>query len=134
YGLEHGLLAPLLAGATVRLADGFDLPVVRRELAEAGVTLFPAVPSIFEMLANLPEQRTFPTLRRAYAAGSPLPMSVYSKMLEHYGVRVSQLYGATEFGSITFADPASPSFDPASVGMPMSNVELRLGEDQQLLV
>ena len=45
YGLEHGLLAPIFAGATVHLAQGFDLASVRRELVESAITAFPAVPS-----------------------------------------------------------------------------------------
>jgi acyl-CoA synthetase (AMP-forming)/AMP-acid ligase II len=136
YGLEHGLLAPLWAGATVHLADGFDLGVVRRELAQSKITLFPAVPSIYEMLGNLPEPdgEKFPHLRVAYSAGGGLPESVYAKVLRHDGFRVAQLYGATEIGSVTFAHPASPNFDPASVGAAMNGVELRTDADGQLLV
>ena len=52
YGLEHGLLAPMFAGATVHLADGFDLATVRKSLGDDSITHFPAVPSVYEMLAN----------------------------------------------------------------------------------
>lgn len=138
YGLEHGLLAPLWAGATVHLVDGFDLAVVRRELRDVGITVFPGVPSIFEMLANLPGDAaaagTFRSLRLAYSAGGPLPEAVYNRVLDHEGMRVGQLYGATEIGSVTFSHPASPHFQPASVGRAMEGVELRADADGQLLV
>ena len=77
YGVEHGLLAPLLAGSCVRLIDGFQLDPVRGALAEGGVTVLPAVPSVFEMLCRAGGgPATFPRLRAAYSAGAPLPPAV----------------------------------------------------------
>jgi acyl-CoA synthetase (AMP-forming)/AMP-acid ligase II len=134
YGLEHGLLAPMFAGATVHLADGFDLDLVRRELRESRVTHFPAVPSVYEMLANVPgDDGGFAYLRVAYSAGGPLPITLYDKLAAR-GLRVSQLYGATEIGSVTFRRAAEPHFEPASVGRAMHGVELRVDGDGQLLV
>jgi acyl-CoA synthetase (AMP-forming)/AMP-acid ligase II len=134
YGIEHGLLAPIWAGATVHLADGFDIELVRHELANSNITVFPAVPSIYEMLGNLPADVKFSALRLAYSAGGPLPSSVFESNQRHYNMRVGQLYGATEIGSVTFAHPRSPTFDPTSVGQPMRGVELKLDRDNQLLV
>src|SRR5439155_11412386 len=70
----------------------------------------------------------------AYSAGGPLPASIFEKVRERFGVRIGQLYGATEIGSVTFANPADEYFDPASVGRPMSGVEPRVDGDGQLLV
>jgi len=131
YGLEHGLLAPIYAGATVHLAQGFDIGVVRRELRESAITLFPSVPSIYEMLGTLADDRTrFPKLRVAYSAGALLPACVSAAMHERLGIRIAPLYGATEIGSVTFAHPEQPHFDPASVGRAMMGVETRIDEDQ----
>jgi acyl-CoA synthetase (AMP-forming)/AMP-acid ligase II len=135
YGLEHGLLAPLFAGATVHLAQGFDLSIIRRELTESSITVFPAVPSIYEMLGNLPEGLSrLPSLRLAYSAGGPLPACVFAKVKEMLGICIGQLYGATEVGSVTFAHPDDPHFDPASVGRPMRGVEPRSDDTGQLLI
>ena len=135
YGLEHGLLAPIFAGATVHLAQRFELATVRRELSESRVTIFPAVPSIYEMLGNLPDGGDcFPALRLAYSAGGPLPASVFEKMQREYGVRVAQLYGATEIGSVTLSHPASDHFEPDSVGRAFEGVDLTIDPDGQLLV
>jgi acyl-CoA synthetase (AMP-forming)/AMP-acid ligase II len=134
YGLEHGLLAPIFAGATVHLADGFDLDTVRRELAESGTTHFPAVPSVYEMLANVAgDDRGFGDLRVAYSAGGPLPITLYEKLAAR-GLRVSQLYGATEIGSVTFLRADDSHFVPQSVGRAMHGVELRSDNDGQLFV
>jgi acyl-CoA synthetase (AMP-forming)/AMP-acid ligase II len=128
YGIEHGLLAPTWAGTTVHLTRGFDLRVALRELAGSGVTIFPGVPFMFEMLAEHGGRSgaTFPNLRRAYSAGGPLPRAVADAFRERFGVTVSQLYGATEIGSVTYADPDLPGFDPASVGRAMTGVSIRV--------
>ncbi len=135
YGLEHGLLAPLWAGATVHLANGFDLDQVRTELSGAHITVFPSVPSVYEMLANLHDpNRRFSSLRLAYSAGGALPDSIFERLRDRCGITVGQLYGATEIGSITFAHPDDPHFNAASVGLPMRGVELRLDHENQLFV
>jgi len=126
YGLEHGLLAPVWAGSTVVLGRGLDLSVIAPELA-CGATIFPTVPSIIEMLADLANQPPrMPRVRRIYSAGAPLPAGVYETFLGRYGLRVSQLYGATKVGSVTFNDPQQPDFDPASVGQAMHGVSIRI--------
>ncbi|HEV7299518.1 MAG TPA: class I adenylate-forming enzyme family protein [Tepidisphaeraceae bacterium] len=126
YGLEHGLLAPLWAGSTVHLCDGLDLPQVTRALA-GPITVWPAVPSMIEMLAAVgDESLTMPSLRVVYSAGGPLPRAVYDRFQSRFGVRVGQLYGMTEIGSVTFGSPSSETFEPASVGRPMRGVSVRV--------
>lgn len=124
YGLEHGILAPIWAGSCVHVLDGFDLPIALSELRQ-GITLLPGVPFMFEMLCRA-EGAVLPKLRRAYSAGGPLPRQTYDTFHSRFGMRLGQLYGATEVGSVTFNDPDSPAFDPASVGRPMRNVSIRI--------
>jgi long-chain acyl-CoA synthetase len=126
YGLEHGLLAPVWAGSAVHLSPGLDLSIVMPQLTTAGITLFPSVPSAYDMICQVAHPHPLPTLRQAYAAGAPLPKSVSDAFHERFGVQIGQLYGATEIGSVTFANPAAPHFDPQSVGAPYPEVELRI--------
>ena len=127
YGLEHGLLAPIFGGSTVHLLRGFELPAAMQQLTRGGITLLPAVPSIYEMIAQLGEADSrFPQLRNAYSAGAPLPVAVSQPLRDKYHLRVGQLYGTTEVGSITFNDPSRDGFDPASVGGPMRGVHVRI--------
>jgi acyl-CoA synthetase (AMP-forming)/AMP-acid ligase II len=126
YGVEHGLLAPVYAGSCVHLCEGFDLGPVLAQLGGGGVTVVPGVPFLDESLARLDGLGPLPTLRRAYSAGGPLPRQVYEAFRDRFGVHVSQLYGATEIGSVTYGDPLLEGFDPASVGRPMRGVSVRI--------
>jgi acyl-CoA synthetase (AMP-forming)/AMP-acid ligase II len=135
YGLEHGLLAAIDAGASVHLAHGFNVGVIGNELAHSGITILPAVPAVFEMLAHFDDlPTTFPYLRLAYSAGGPLPINVNAAFYKRFCLRIGQVYGASEIGSVTFAGPRDGRFDPSSVGRAMPHVELKLDADNQLLV
>lgn len=125
YGLEHGLLAPVAAGSRVHLCEKFDLPAVLAELRTRGITMLPGVPFMFDMLARATDA-AFPTLRRAYSAGGPLPRGTFDAFFAKSGLRIGQVYGATEIGSVTFNDPDSPDFAPASVGAAMEGVTIRI--------
>jgi acyl-coenzyme A synthetase/AMP-(fatty) acid ligase len=128
YGVEHGLLAPLWAGCTVHLVDGMDWPIVSRAVGE--VTIFPAVPSMIEMLASMNDETfAMPRLRLIYSAGGPLPRGLHDRFAERFVLRVGQVYGMTEIGSVTFNDPNREPFDPASVGRAMCDVSIRIIDD-----
>ena len=125
YGLEHGLLAPISAGGCVHICEKFEPASVLLELRERGITTLPGVPFMFDMLARA-QGAAFPTLRRAYSAGGPLPRATFDAFLARSGLRIGQVYGATEIGSVTFNDPDATSFDPSAVGVAMQGVDLRI--------
>ena len=41
-------------------------------------------------------------LRHAVSAGSPLPRRIFDQFHRIFGVKIGQLYGTTEFGSVTY--------------------------------
>jgi acyl-CoA synthetase (AMP-forming)/AMP-acid ligase II len=125
YGIEQGLFTAILAGCRVELHASFDASRVREALLQGRVTILPGVPVIVDALARLGPARA-PALRRVYSAGSPLPRRVADAFEQSYGVRVGQIYGATEFGAVTFNDPDQADFDPESAGRPLDGAELRI--------
>ena len=132
YGVEHGLLAPLWAGSTVHLSDGFNLDAAIGQLQHGGISIFPGVPFMFEMLCGIRANvGQLPRLRRAYSAGGPLPDVIADSFQRKFGVRVTQLYGATEIGSVTFNAPDEEPFEAASVGRPMTDVKIAILDPSQ---
>jgi long-chain acyl-CoA synthetase len=130
YGVEHGLLAPVWVGSTVHLCGGLDLGVVMPQLANGGITLFPSVPSAYDMICQVAAPQPLSALRKAYAAGAPLPSAVYESFRQKFGVCIGQLYGATEIGSVAFANPDAPHFNPRAVGRPFAGVSVRIVDPQ----
>lgn len=99
YGIEHGVLAPMRAGAEVAFKSGFDLMAGAEALLDR-TTVFPAVPVTLEAATRIarPDSR----LRLVYTAGAPLPDSIRSAFESAWDLPVADLYGMTEVGTITW--------------------------------
>ena len=99
YGIEHGVLAPMRAGAEVAFKSGFDLMAGAEALLDR-TTVFPAVPVTLEAATRIarPDSR----LRLVYTAGAPLPDAIRSAFESAWELPVADLYGMTEVGTITW--------------------------------
>lgn len=81
YGLNPGMLAPLLAGARVVYPTSLQPPVLARTFREQRVTMLLAVPQVVKLLTNAIERRVDATGKRAtferlhrIAPHLPMPM------------------------------------------------------------
>lgn len=134
YGIEHGVLAPMRAGATVVFKSGFDLMGGADALLD-GTTVFPAVPVTLEAATRIGRLGT--TLRLAYTAGSPLPENVRREFEEAWGVPVGDLYGMTEIGTISWGfESANPPVGGVSIAVrdESSGVVSRCGSGEVLVL
>ena len=130
YGLNGALLAPLLAGATIRLVERFTPHAVSDVLVHGGVTVFPGVATMFRRLLDVGSFRGGPTLRIALSGAAPCPWELAREWRARTGVRVLRGYGMTElFRPISYlaADTADL---PDAIGRAVPGVELRVVDDQ----
>jgi long-chain acyl-CoA synthetase len=79
YGLNPGLLAPMLAGASVVYPTSLQAPVLARTFRERKVTMLLAVPQVVKQLNNAVERRVDAegkrnTFERLHAIARHLPM------------------------------------------------------------
>jgi len=70
-------------------------------------------------------------MRIAASGGAPLPPAV-AKVFIGLGLNLVQGYGLTETSPIITGNPPDNN-DPASVGIPMTNIEVRIGDNDELL-
>ncbi len=70
-------------------------------------------------------------MRLAASGGAPLPTPI-ARVFIGLGLNLVQGYGLTETSPIISANPEDDN-DPASVGVPLSNLEVKVGEDDELL-
>ena len=129
YGLNGALLAPLLAGATVRLVERFTPEGVGELLARGGATVFPGVATMFRRLLDLQGFRGGPALRLALSGAAPCPWELAREFRARTGVRILRGYGMTElFRPISFlAGDADDRAD--AIGRAVPGVELRVVDD-----
>jgi len=133
YGVESALMGPLFAGAALVLCCGLDTAFIGEIWRREDITVFPATPSMLDVLARTagPANRPPPhAVHHAhpacvYSAGARLPGSVAAMFEQRYHAPVGQLYGASEAGSLTFIHGECRP-EPTCVGTPLSHVDLRI--------
>jgi long-chain acyl-CoA synthetase len=129
YGLNGALLAPLLAGATVRLIERFTVDGVAAMLARGEATVFPGVATMFRRLLDLDGFRGAPTLRLALSGAAPCPWDIAEAWRDRTGVRILRGYGMTElFRPISYL--ASDTEDRQdAIGRAVPGVDVRITDD-----
>ena len=133
-GLNGGLLAPLLLGATVVLVERFTPEAVFDAIQRHRVTVFPGVATIFRRLLNSPEfsGADFSSLRHAISGAAPCPWELAVEWRERTGTRVVRGYGMTElFRPISYF-VGDPTDIPDAVGKPVPGVEISIVENGEV--
>jgi long-chain acyl-CoA synthetase len=145
HGLGNCLLAATCNGATLVILDQvfqngrplevpfvFRRPKVLELIEREKVTILPAVPYIFNTLAETPAENEadLSTLRLCFSAGNFLPKDVFHKFLDRFKLPIRQAYGCTESGSIAINLDKEPENTYDSVGFPMKNVEVKIIDDE----
>ena len=121
-------------GANIFVATKFDPERMLANVERYRITHLLAVPTMFVRLLKLPEE-----VRRKYDLSSlkfvmhgaaPCPVHVKRAMIDWWGPVVSEHYGGTETGAVTYLDSEQWLAHPGSVGKPLETVRLMvLGED-----
>lgn len=136
HGFANCLFAALFSGGTLVLMQGeFNPREATRLLAEYKITIYPAVPFMFKMMADAfyPAPPDMSSVRLFFSAGAPLPLEVTQKFQSRFGVTLRQLYGSTETGALSINLDNTPGTEE-SVGKPLRGISITiLDEDRQLV-
>jgi malonyl-CoA/methylmalonyl-CoA synthetase len=135
HGLVNALLCPLWSGAVSELAPGFDAAAVWARLASGEITVFMAVPTMYQRLIAAWEAAG-PADRRGWADGAralrltvsgsaALPVPVFERWRQISGQALLERYGMTEIG-MALSNPLSGDRRPGTVGVPLPGVEVRV--------
>ena len=131
FGLNGALLAPLLAGAAVVPLERFVPEDVLAAIGRHGVTVVPAVATMFRRLLGSPALDGAPlgSVRMALSGAAPCPWPLACEWRQRTGVRIFRGYGSTElFRPISYL--AADAVDlPEAIGRPVPGVEVRIVDD-----
>jgi long-chain acyl-CoA synthetase len=131
FGLNGALLAPLLVGATVVLADRFAPDRVVEAIRRHRVTVFPGVATMFRRLLDTTELAAadLSSVRIAVSGAAPCPWELAERWRGRTGIRIVRGYGMTELFRPISYQAASPTESPDSIGWPVPGVEIRIVDD-----
>jgi acyl-CoA synthetase (AMP-forming)/AMP-acid ligase II len=133
-GLKSGVLACILAGATVVPEPVFDVPTVMRRVAEERITVLPGPPTVFQTILNDPDLARYDltSLRLSVTGATVVPVDIVHRMRRELGFQtVVTGYGLTETtGTVSmcrYDDP--PEVIARTVGRPLPGVDIRIVND-----
>jgi len=128
FGLNAVIGVQLFVGGATVIAERFDPTSTFEVVRSEKVTILPGVPELFSALVGWEEASgdELSTVHLAVSGAAPLTAQVARRFQERFGICLWQGYGLTEASpAVTFPD-VTARHDPASVGMPLAGVEIRI--------
>lgn len=133
-GIVVSILTPLLVGASVVIADRFNPHTFFDTVEKERPTFFSAVPTIYSMLAALPEDVRPDTssVRFAVCGAAPASAELLARFEDRFGFPLIEGYGLSEATCGSTINPVGGPRKAGTVGPPFPGQELRiLGADGQ---
>ena len=138
HGIINGLGSALAVRATCEILPSFDADAVWARLASGEVTVFTAVPTIYNRLIACWESAP-PDVRRRWSQGAAslrlmmsgsaaLPVRTLERWRDISGHTLLERYGMTEIG-MALSNPVAGERRPGFVGSPLPDVEVRLVDE-----
>ena len=131
-GLFVYTLPQIIFGGTTILMRQFDPRLVLELIERERVTIFGAVPTMYQMIAQAPNwpAADLSSLRFCTSGGAPLPVPLVEQYTREKGIRFKQGFGMTEFGPGIFAlAPEDAIRKAGSIGRPNFYVDARIVDD-----
>lgn len=119
WGLANAALG-LVFGCRLVMLRRFDPEAALRAVAEHRATVLVAVPVMLQRIMELPEavraRYDTSSLRIIDLSGSALPGQLATRAMDAFGDVVYNLYGSTEVGWVSIADPRDLRAAPGTAG------------------
>jgi len=126
YGLGNLVMPLLLQGTAMVCAAEYVPQQLVEWIVRYRVTVFPAVPALFRVLAGLPPGPKLTPLRTAISAGAVLSPAVAQAFFQRHGIKIHNFYGSSETGGICYDRTGSASLSGRAVGRPLEGVSISI--------
>ncbi len=131
------VLAPLYLGASIAIVESVKpFGKVLRNIIRNRITIFVAIPPIYNVLSNIPVPRVLISrllrilnpLRICVSGAASLPVEVLKKFEAKFRLPLLEGYGLTEASPVVSINPEEKR-KPGSVGLPISEVEVKVVDE-----
>ncbi|MGD9955277.1 MAG: long-chain-fatty-acid--CoA ligase [Candidatus Nanopelagicales bacterium] len=132
YGLTLCLTFTISIGAVLVLFPRFDVDQVLEASARRPATFLPAVPPVYQALADAAVKRgvDLRSIRYGISGAMSLPPSTVEQWESVTGGLLVEGYGMTETAPVTLGNPAGGTRRPGSVGVPFPSTDVRVVDPQ----
>jgi acyl-CoA synthetase (AMP-forming)/AMP-acid ligase II len=130
FGLKAGILASVVAGATMLPEAVFDVDAVLARVEAEHVSVLPGAPTIYQAILDHPERgrRDLSSLRVAVTGAADIPVELIRRVHQELPFsRVVTGYGLTEGGTACATEEGDdPEAIATTVGRPRPGFEVRV--------
>jgi acyl-CoA synthetase (AMP-forming)/AMP-acid ligase II len=130
FGLKAGILASVVAGATMLPEPVFDVDVVLTRVNSHRVTVLPGAPTIYQSILDHPDrdQHDLSSLRVAVTGAADIPVKLIHRVQQELPFRtIITGYGLTEGGTAcATSEDDDPEAIATTVGRARPSFELRI--------
>jgi len=128
FAATAGMLYPLLHGCCLVPLPRFDPLEVAKMIDKHHIAMFFAVPSMYNVLLRLPDEciPMFKPLKFCISGGAAMPQEILKAFETRYQQKIYEGDGPTECSPVTSVNPVGGICKPASIGLPVENVEMKI--------
>jgi long-chain acyl-CoA synthetase len=111
-------------GNTTALMPVPQVDAILETVQRHHVRWFLGVPALYRMILENDrlDQYDLGSLRYCYCGGDVLPLEVFNRWKERFGVPIYQVYGSTEAGHVTYSR-IDENLEPRTLGLPLKSRE-----------
>ncbi|RIK96193.1 MAG: long-chain fatty acid--CoA ligase [Burkholderiales bacterium] len=126
------LIGMRLGGLNILIPNPRDLPALIKEIRPYRFTLFPAVNTLFNALANNAEfaRLDFSGLRVSLGGGMAVQEAVAKKWLAVTGCPICEAYGLSETSPAATGNPTDTDVFSGTIGLPFPSTEVAILDDE----
>lgn len=134
------MLMPLAAGGRcVIMKSPRPIKKLLRTIRKNKVTIFVGIPSLFNILKDLKLPRWLPAfaipwiapVRLAISGAAALPVDVFKKCEERFGLPLLEGYGLTEASPVVSLNPLAGPRKAGSIGRPLPDVRVKIVDEKE---
>jgi len=129
FGLTAAMNYPILIAATiVLLPDPRNIQQLVSSIAKHGVTLLPAVPTLFNAIVNSKKaaRLDLTSVTSCFSGAAPLPVDVLERFEALTSSKIVEGYGLTESSPVTHINPLFGRRKVGSIGIPIPDTDMRI--------
>jgi acyl-CoA synthetase (AMP-forming)/AMP-acid ligase II len=132
YGICMGLSGAIYHGNTLYLEEGFDPSRTLQRLSRGDISLFTHTPIAYARMLEVEGDFDLSGVRLPVSGSAALAPSLWQAFRDRFGLEIIESYGSSETGRI--ASNSGDERRAGTPGKPLSEVEIKLGDQDELLV
>lgn len=129
FGMTVSMNWPIMMGGTIVLMPNpRDIPKMIKLIGKHRVTIFPALPALFNGIINHPDAKNtdLTSVKGCFSGSAPLPVAILEDFEAMTGGTIVEGFGLTETSPVTHCNPLSGKRKVGSIGIPVPDTDAKI--------